>query len=173
MVLFRSFFPSALTENICLENDVPMFVHYHDIINPSMDKNLDNNYGSFGVIYCESVNSSFMLYKFYLEGLCRGALLSYSACRKRSFCNRNFCAGTERKKIICIVIKETACFSLCILKLNNDCINIDFVNQIFNGYKKGVDYTSQNFDIENKINKIERWMFFVPAYPVQFLKNLI
>ena len=113
-----------------------------------------------------------MLYKFYLEVLCRvifnnvlkkilPVVLSdfdtntFSAWKKRSFCGRNFCAGTERKKRISIVIKETAYFSLHILKLNNGCINVDFVSQIFNRYKKGVDYTSQKLDKENKI---QRWM---------------
>ena len=147
-----------------------MFVHYHGIIYSSRDKNFDNNYDNSGAPYYESVNSSFMLYKFYLEVLCRvifnnvlkkvlPIVLSdfdtntFSAWKKRSFCRRNFCTGTERKKIISIVIKETAYFSLHILKLNNDCINVDFVSQIFNGYKKGEDYTSQKLDKENKIQR--------------------
>lgn len=71
MVLSSSFFPGAFTEIISLENDVPLFVHYHHIIYSSRDKNFENNYGNFGVIYYESVNSSFMVYKFYLEMICR------------------------------------------------------------------------------------------------------
>ena len=71
MVLSSSFFPGAFTEMISLENDVPLFEHYHHIIYSSRDKYFENNYGNFGVIYYESVNSSFMVYKFYLEMICR------------------------------------------------------------------------------------------------------
>ena len=35
------------------------------------DNDFENNYGNFGLIYYESVNSVFMLYKFHLEVLCR------------------------------------------------------------------------------------------------------
>lgn len=64
-------FQVAFTEIISLENGVPLFVHYHHIIYSSRDKNFENNYGNFRVIYYESVNSSFMVYKFYLEMICR------------------------------------------------------------------------------------------------------
>ena len=78
---------------------------------------------------------------------------TFSAYRRRSFCDSNFYAGNETKKIISIVIKKSARFSLHIVKLHNDCINVDFINQIFNCYRKGIDYASQNLDIENKVNK--------------------
>ena len=64
--------PSALVENFdFLENGVQFFVHYHGIIYKGRNKNFHNNYDNFGVIYYESVNSPFMLYKIYLEILCR------------------------------------------------------------------------------------------------------
>ena len=60
------FFPSAITEDITLENAVPLFVHYHGTIYSCRDKNFENYYGSFGVLYYECINSPFVLYKFYL-----------------------------------------------------------------------------------------------------------
>ena len=40
-----------------------------------------------------------------------------------------------------------------ILKLNQACINIDFIEHIFESYRKGVDYMSQPLDMENKLTK--------------------
>ena len=36
-----------------------------------LDKNFENNYGNFGVLYYEEVDRPFILYDFYLEILCR------------------------------------------------------------------------------------------------------
>ena len=52
-----------------------------------------------------------------------------------------------RKKITSVLIKETAYYCLHVLKLNQACINIDFIKHIFESYRKGVDYMSQNLDI--------------------------
>ena len=59
-----------LFDNIFVADDVSLFVHYHGIMYSARDNNFENNYSNFGVIYYESVNSVFMLYKFYLEVLC-------------------------------------------------------------------------------------------------------
>ena len=71
LVFLPDFFPNAITEDIILENDVFLFAHYHRIIYSSRDRNFENNYGSFGVLYYKCINSAFVLYKFYLEMLCR------------------------------------------------------------------------------------------------------
>ena len=65
-LVLLDFFPSAITEDITLENAVPLFAHYHGIICSCRDKNFGNNCGIFGVLYYECINSPFMLYKFYL-----------------------------------------------------------------------------------------------------------
>ena len=70
MVLVPDFFPKAISEDIVLENCF-LFVHYHGIIYSSRDSNFENNYGDFGVLYYECINSAFMLYKHYLDVLCR------------------------------------------------------------------------------------------------------
>ena len=58
-----------------------------------------------------------------------------------------------RKKITSILIKETAYYCFHVLKLNQTCININFVKHIFESYGEGVDYTSQNLDIENRLTE--------------------
>lgn len=65
-LVLLDFFPSAITEDITLENAVRLFAHYHGIICSCRDKNFGNNYGIFGVLYYEYINIPFMLYKFYL-----------------------------------------------------------------------------------------------------------
>ena len=54
------------------------------------------------------------------------------------------------KKITSILVKETAYYCLHVLKLNQPCINVNFIKHIFEGYRKGVDCAFQNLDIENK-----------------------
>ena len=71
LVLLPDFFPKAITEDIVLENAVFLFVHYHEIIYSSRDRNFENNFGNFGVLYYDCINNAFMLYKFYQEVLCR------------------------------------------------------------------------------------------------------
>ena len=148
LVLPPDLFPSAITENITLENAVFLFVHYYGIICSCRDRNFDNNYGNFGVLYYECTSSSLMLDKFYLEVLCRiifnsvtnkilpKLLFDYDAnnfqnCQQRTICNKKLCPPVEIRKITSTGIKETAYFCLHILKLNQPCININFIKHIF------------------------------------------
>ena len=71
LVLLPDFFPKAITEDIVLENAVFLFVHCHEIIYSSRDRNFEDNFGNFGVLYYDCINNAFMLYKFYQEVLCR------------------------------------------------------------------------------------------------------
>ena len=101
------FFPKELlSDNIFVADDMSLFVCYYGIIYSAHDNNFENYYGNFGVIYYESVNSVFMLYKIYLEVLCRVIFNSVlkkvltiilknfdlntsSSSGKRSFCNKD------------------------------------------------------------------------------------
>ena len=126
MTLPVLFFPKEfLSDNIFVADDVSLFVHYHGIMYSACDNNFENNYGNFGVIFYESVNSVFILHKFYLEVLCRVIfnnvfkkiltitlkdfeLNTCSSCRKRSFCSKDSSfSGKERKEIISCIVKET------------------------------------------------------------------
>ena len=103
MTLPVLFFPKEyLSDDIFVADDVSLFVHYHSIMYSAHANDFENNYGNFAVVYYKSVNSVFMLYKFYLELLCRVIFNNVfkkvltiilkdfnqnmsSSCRKRSF----------------------------------------------------------------------------------------
>ena len=70
MTLPVLFFPKELlSDDIFVADDVSLFVHYHSIMYSAHDNDFEN--GNFAVVYYKSVNSVFMLYKFYLKVLCR------------------------------------------------------------------------------------------------------
>ena len=71
---------------------------------------------------------------------------------KRLFVTKSFVLQL-RKKNASAVIKEAAYYCLHILKLNQTCINIDYIKHIFESYRKGVDYALQILDIENKLTE--------------------
>ena len=158
--------PSVLVESFdFLENGAQFFVHYHGIIYKGRDKNFDNSFGNFGVIYYGSVNSPFVLYKIYLEILCRVIfnsllkkilpliLVDFDRKRVSRFRGHSYCSGNDflsfrRKKIISIFIKEPAIFSLYVLQITNESTYVDFMKQTFETYKKPEDYYARSLDIE-------------------------
>ena len=71
-------------------------------------------------------------------------------CKQRTVCNKKLFPAVEKTSVL---IKETAYYCFHVLKLNQACININFIKHIFESYGKGVDYTSQNIDIENKLTE--------------------
>ena len=71
---------------------------------------------------------------------------------KRLFVTKSFVLRL-RKKNASAVIKETAYYCLHILKLNQTCINIDYIKHIFESYRKGVHYALQILDTENKLTE--------------------
>ena len=66
----KSYFPCNFVHDVFL-NQISLFIHYHGIIYANTDKDFENIYGNFGVLYYEEVGRPFLLYKFYLEILCR------------------------------------------------------------------------------------------------------
>ena len=73
-------------------------------------------------------------------------------CKQRTVCNKKLFPAVEKKNNFCSD-KETAYYCFHVLKLNQACININFIKHIFESYGEGVDYTSQNLDIENKLTE--------------------
>ena len=158
--------PIALVENFDFsENGIQFFVYYYGVTYKSRDKKFDNNYGNFGVTYYESVNRCFMPYKTYLEILCRVIfnsllkrvllLILTDFVRKRDVGGvvivlEMIFLGFRRTKIIFIFIKEAAGFSLHVVGIANESINVDFMKQIFETYEKLKDYSAQTLDIERK-----------------------
>lgn len=67
-------------------------------------------------------------------------------CQQKTICNKK-CPAIERIEISSVVIKETAFLHS---QLNQSFISTSF---IFEGYRKGIDYSSQNLDTENNFSK--------------------
>ena len=67
---------------------------------------------------------------------------------EHNYCSGNDCLGFRRKKVISIFIKESVDFSLHVLRITNESINVDFIKQIFETYKKPEDYSARSLDIE-------------------------
>ena len=61
---------------------------------------------------------------------------------------KKYFPGCKRKKLISILVKETTYLSLPLLKVINEFINVDFLKQIFETYKKSDDYSAKSLDIE-------------------------
>ena len=61
---------------------------------------------------------------------------------------KKYFPGCKRKKLISILVKETTYFSLPLLKVINQFINVDSLKQIFETYKKSDDYSAKSLDIE-------------------------
>ena len=63
------FFQSSIREGILLMDKVYIFVHYHGAF--ANKKNCSGYSNNFGASHYECINSTFILYKTYLELLCR------------------------------------------------------------------------------------------------------
>ena len=98
------------------------FVHYHGALSSYQFQN-------FGVLYCECINSPFILYKTCLELLCT---VIYNNVNKKNFClvfnlvlkrSVEICLfaatslATMRNKVSCIVLKGTKKFCLKIISI--------------------------------------------------------
>ena len=114
-----------------------------------------------GSLYYESVNSPFLLWKFYLDVLSRVVfnqtnkhvllmLLSDNEtdCRKFTVCNEKNCSGIRKVRIKTIFYKELVSFCKRLWELS--CSNIDpfFVTYAFTNYKRGEDFFSPYSEIE-------------------------
>ena len=92
-------------------------------------------------MYYECINSPFILYKTYLELLCRviyntdkkilaGFLSEIKGdCGNLSFCNQKTCIATKKNKVSFIVLKETTNFCLQIMNICVKYIDADFITQ--------------------------------------------
>ena len=65
-----------------------------------------------------------------------------------SYCSGNDFLSFRKKKIISIFVKEPANFSLYVLRITNESINVDFMKQTFETYKKPKDYYARSLDTE-------------------------
>ena len=91
--------------------------------------------------------------KFYQNCCLIMMLIIYMIAGKGLFVTKSFVLQLRKKKITSVLIKETSYYCLHVLKLNQACININFIKHIFESYRKSVDYPSQNLDIGNKLTE--------------------
>ena len=149
-------FPYEITRGIASANKIYFFAH----TNAYYRKN-DPFGTNLGSLYYESVNSPFLLWKFYLDVLSRVVfnqtnkyvllmLLSDNEtdCRKFTVCNEKNCSGMRKVRIKIIFYKElvSSCKRLCQLS----CYTIEpfLVTYAFKNYKRGVDFFSPYLEIE-------------------------
>ena len=139
------YFPQPIRESIVLMDKVYFFVHYHGAFGRGNIRSSHAN--NFGVLYYECTNSPFILYKTYLEFMCRIvynivdkkvlSLLvsnSESKCRLFTVCDHDNCLGAIKNRIKSVDFKETKKFSLRVIEISCEHIDPDFVNYDYMNY---------------------------------------
>ena len=102
-------------------------------------------------LYYESVSSPFLLWKYYLDILCR-IVFNYNSkhilavilsgimldCRKFTVCSIENCANLKKEKVRVIFYREIAHFCKTLAEVS--CQNVDplFIIDAFNNYKRGI-----------------------------------
>ena len=132
---------------------VAIFVHTNIV--------MKNDEPSFGGLYYESKNSLIMLWKFYLDILCRIVFnvsnrfifpLLMSGidldCTDFTVCTFTNCSSLKKRKVKAIFFRELVLFCKTLSKFC--CNNVDscFIIDVFKRYKRGEDYFSAYLDIE-------------------------
>ena len=149
-------FPYEITRGIVSANKIYLFANTNAYCrkNHPFETNL-------GLLYYESVNSPFLLWKFYLDILScvvfnqsnKHVLLmllsdNETNCRKFTLCNKKSSSGMRKVRIKTIFYKELVSFCKTLCELS--CSNIDpfFVTYAFKKYERGVYFLSSYLEIE-------------------------
>ena len=140
----KLFLQVDLSNGIAVSKKIYLFAH-------SNIAAMSNVYGlNFGVLYYESTESPFMVWKLYLDVLCRVVFnVSYkhiypltvsgteSNCREFAVCTPKNCSGMKVNKIKVVFFRELVILRIVLAKISCLDVKVDFVNYIFNNYKKG------------------------------------
>ena len=117
------------------------------------------------MLYYGSINSSFKLWKFYLDILCRivfDVLKKFAFplvltgvdenCRKYTICTSSNCFNLKITKIKVIVFRELV--NLCKKLSEFLCFNVNsfFIIDAFKTYEKGEDFLNQCLEMKKKKN---------------------
>ena len=151
------FFPVHLSYGIISGGHAHLFVHSRLV-----DRQKKPAYNSnFVTLFYEVINSSFMLWKFYLDILARvvsnycdkrivSALSSdlENNCRKLTVCNSRTCFNKKRNLIKNVVFETTLIFSKKLAKYSCRSVDPCFISNVCNNYKRGVDFRNQHLEIE-------------------------
>ena len=148
-------FPDQLKQGITLVQKIPLFVHKNIV--------MKNGSLNFGGIYYESLSSPYLLWKFYLDVLCRivfnvsrefifPLLMSdlEGNCTSFTVCTSKNCLRLKKNKIKAIFFRELVKFCKKISEFCCKNVNSDFIIDVFKRYKRGEYYFSCYLDIENE-----------------------
>ena len=140
----KLFLQVDLSNGIAVSKKIYLFAH------SNIDA-MSNVYGlNFGVLYYESIESPFMVWKLYLDVFCRvvfnvsykliynfTVLGSDSNCREFAVCTPKNCSGMKMNKIKVVFFRELVILRIVLAEISCLDVKVDFVNYTFNNYKNG------------------------------------
>ena len=173
MFVHISEFPNELRQGFILSQKVPLFVHTNIVVKNDRPLPIHTNIAmknersNFGGIHYESINSPFMLWKFYLDILSRVVfnvshefifplLMSGidSNCWDFTVRTSKSCSHLKKSKIKAIFFRELVEFCENLSEFCCDNVDLCFIIDVFKKYEKGVDFFSTFLEIERK------WIIF-------------
>ena len=140
----KLFLQVDLSNGIAVSKKIYLFAH------SNIDA-MSNVHGlNFGVLYYESIESPFMVWKLYLDVFCRvvfnvsykhiynfTVLGSDSNCREFAVCTPKNCSGMKMNKIKVVFFRELVILRIVLAEISCLDVKVDFVNYTFNNYKNG------------------------------------
>ena len=145
-------FPEQLKKGFSLIQKIPLFVHTNVV--------MKNSRSNFEGIFYESISSPYLLWKFYIDVLCRTVFnVSYEFifpllmsgidlnCRDFACCTTENCSGLGKDRVKSIFFREVVDFCIKLSEFCRKNINSDFIIDVFKIYKRGEDYFSGYLDI--------------------------
>ena len=148
-------FPIQLSPGVAAARRINLFVH----TNIAATNDL---FGlNFGSLYCESISSPFLLWKGYLDILCRIVFNVFQRfvlplivtgidanCRDFTVCTSKNSLNLNISKVRTIFFRELVVFCKKLSQVSCDNFGPKFITDVFKKYKKGEDYFSKHLDIE-------------------------
>ena len=161
-------FPTQLKEGIWLTQKINLFIHSNiaaknDLFGLKFDITLKNDLFelNFGSLYHESINSPFLLWKAYLDILCKIVFnvlyrfifpLIVSGigvnCRNVTVSSSTSCSSLKIIKARVIFFRELVVFCKKLSEISCDNFDPSFTIDDFKKYKNGEDYFSKYLDIK-------------------------
>ena len=145
-------FPAQVLPGIVATQRINLFAHTN--IHARKNDHLGINFGS---SYYESINSPFMLWKFYLDVLCRIVFNVFFSlfvpgvdldCRKYTVCSSKNCSNLKIRRVREVFCRELVVFCKTLSKVSCSTFDAYFIIDVFKGYKRGEDYFSPYLVIE-------------------------
>ena len=151
------YIPMELQFGVAAAKDINLFVH----TNVCDKKHAFDRYTNFGIVFYESMNSPFIIWKLYLDILCRvvfnlrdksvlHVILSGATgdCRRYTACASKNCSNMKLNKIKAIFFREILCFCKRLAAISSLSVNLQFINYVFITYKRDEDFFTEFIEIE-------------------------